>query len=374
MTGYRSFADSYKHPVTNKKTFEYYSTLTIDELFEEFAAWMKQQDYSRETIMGKKKKVRKFFRDTQITLQDVTEEVRETHKAYLLDELGKGTYKRNYIRSILNDSNVFFKSFLGRTDLHVGSIDGEEISIDRLTREDIDKMLDEIDKRDDISRAKQALHRILVVSLWDELPRIGELHRLTLGDIQEVTRKITFHSKKRDRVPAHLRYPFMTEEFLKEWNLYRKYRDSDDWTDSAPAFVQVKTQGKVMSAKFVNRMLKDYASRAGINKRITCHLMRKSGGTELAMKNPKLAQGQLGHKSPLITLKHYVCPNDDDKRRINDILAPKGPLSLDDVVQELSQRYIRRELPEREYISALKSLREFSGGEKHGEKPDVAYQ
>jgi len=375
MTGFSAFADSYKQPVANTNKFEYYSELILDDVIEDFVAWMKQQDFSRETIMGKKKKVRKFFRDTQvITLQEVTREVRETYKAYLLEELHKGTYKRNYVRTILTDLNVFFVHFLGRPDLQVGSIDNEEISIDRLTREDIDRILNEINTRSDISKAKQALHRVLVVALWTELPRIGELYRLTLGDIKEVTRKVTFHSKKRDRVPSHLRYPFMAEEFLREWTIYKHFRDSDKWDDDAPAFIQVKTQGKPVSPKFVRRMLKDYASRAGITKRISPHIMRKSGGTELAMKNPKLAQTQLGHRSIRTTLTNYTCPNDDDKKRINDILTPKGPFSLDDVVRELSQRYIRRELPEREYISALKSLREFSGGEQHGGKSDVAYQ
>ena len=117
-----------------------------------------------------------------------------------------------------------------------------------------------------------------------------------------------------------------------------------------------------------------YASRAGINKRITCHIMRKSGGTELAMENPKLAQAQLGHKSIRTTLTNYTCPNDDDKKRINDILTPKGPHSLEDAASDLTRRFLRKELPVKEYISGMVALRGFSGSEKHGEQSDVAYQ
>lgn len=83
------------------------------------------------------------------------------------------------------------------------------------------------------------LHRIIIITLWNELPRISEFCRLKLGDIDEITRKVKFNSRKRERAPAHLRHPFATKEFLREWNRYKKYRDSDNWSPEAPAIVQV---------------------------------------------------------------------------------------------------------------------------------------
>ncbi|MDD3494138.1 MAG: tyrosine-type recombinase/integrase, partial [Candidatus Thermoplasmatota archaeon] len=107
---------------------------------------------------------------------------------------------------------------------------------------------------------------------------------------------------------------------------YLPHRDSDDWSDAAPAFPQVKSGGRPTSKKFVRHMLKDYAERAGIEKPIYPHMMRKSGGTELTMNNPKLGQIHLGHKSIRTTLDHYSMPDDQDKETINAVIS----LSLED--------------------------------------------
>jgi len=67
-------------------------------------------------------------------------------------------------------------------------------------------------------------------------------------------------------------------------------------------------------------LLKEYASLAGIEKYICPHIVRKSGGTELSMQNPKLAQIQLGHKDIKTTYTHYTGPNEKDKQQIDAIL------------------------------------------------------
>ena len=370
---FKEFLKKYNIPPKDKK-FEYYCSLSTEELLKEFEKWMKyEKGYSKKTIRCKLRKVRKFFEDTGVRLLEVTKELRQTYRAYLIEQLEKGVYKRNYVASILTELNVFFCHFLGREDLRVPSIEKEEISFDRLTREDIDAMLAEIEKREDISKKEKALHKVIIITLWNELPRISELCNLRLGDIKELSRRVEFRSRKRENVPPHLRYPFATQEFIEAWNEYKKYRDSDDWSDDAPAFVQVRTGGKRIGEDFVRRMLKEYAARAGIKKRISPHIIRKSGGTELSMKNPKLGQIQLGHKNIKTTLTNYTGPNEEDKKNIDIILNPRREITVEDIVRELTQHFIMGELPEEEYIYAIKSLRKTQGKLVPGGE-DVAFQ
>ena len=357
--GFYEFLKSYTSAKKeDTKNFDYYCTLSTDELFEEFEKWMRYtQNYSERTIRGRIKKVRKFFEDTGTKLENVTIEIRKAHKAYLIEQIRKKIYRKNYVSAILTDLNVFFCHFLGREDLRVPSIEKEEIAFERLTRNDIDAMIAEIERRTDISKRKKALHKVIITTLWNELPRVSELCDLKLGDIKELSRKVMFHSKKRENVPSHLRHPFATQEFLNAWREYKHYRDSDDWSDDAPAFVQINKRGKAIGVDFVRRILKEYAAMAGIEKHISPHIFRKSGGTELSMRNPKLGQIQLGHKNIKTTLTNYTGPNTKDKENIDFILNPRIEVSPEEIAEQLSKHYINGEMPEEEYLYAIKSLR-----------------
>jgi len=371
---FQEFLKSYSSAKKEEtKNFDYYCSLSMDELLQEFQKWMRyKRNYTERTIKAKTKKVRKFFDETGTKLSDVTIEIREAYKAYLIEQIRKGVYKKNYVSSILTDLNVFFCNFLGREDLRVPSIEKEEIAFERLTREDIDAMLAAVEKRTDINIRKKALHKAIIITLWDELPRVSELCSLKLGAVKELSRKVMFHSKKRENVPLHLRHPFATQEFLKAWNEYKRYRDSNDWSEDAPAFVQVNKNGKAISVDFVRRLLKEYAALAGINKRVSPHIIRKSGGTELSMSNPKLGQIQLGHKNIKTTLTNYTGPNIKDKQNIDRILNPRREIDPEEIAEELSKHYIRGELPEEEYLYALKSLRNHTRQKIGGD--DIAFR
>lgn len=184
--------------------------------------------------------------------------------------------------------------------------------------------------------------------------------------------KVKLHSRKRKGAPAHLMHPFATREFLETWNEYKHYRDSDDWSPEAPAVVQVDHGGMPVSVPFVRRMLKEYAALAGVDKRVTPHIVRKSGGTELSMKNPKLGQIQLGHRSIKTTLTNYTGPNEEDKMQINDILTPERKMTVNKIVEQLTQHFVKGELPEEEYLYAIKSLK--NNHSINQEKNDMAFR
>ena len=87
------------------------------------------------------------------------------------------------------------------------------------------------------------------------------------------------------------------------------------------------------------------------------------------MKNPKLGQIQLGHKNIKTTLTHYTGPNEKDKERIDDILAPRREVDPEEIAEDLSRRYINEEIPEQEYLYAIKSLRQANNTSQHDKDP-----
>ncbi|RLE08955.1 hypothetical protein DRZ78_00065 [Candidatus Aerophobetes bacterium] len=349
---FENFMESFKEgKKLEKVTWEKCCELTNTQVLREFARWMRyEKGFTKKTIEGKIKKVRRFFRDTGKTLKEVDTEIRAAHKAYLLWMIEQGKLKRNYVATILTDLNVFFCNFLERKDLRIPSIQKETVTAERWTKEEIQKLISTIENSN-IDKRKKALHRAIITALWSELPRVSELHDLTLGDIREMQRKVKLHSGKRAKVPANIRYPLATDDFLEAWKEYEKYRDSNDWSDSAPAFVQVNKKGKPVSVDFIRDMLKHYATEAGIDKPIYPHLIRKSAGTEIAMINPKLAQIQLGHKSIKTTLDHYTIPNNQDKEQINAILSLHPAQHRDTVLERLEKCTVAIEHVKESYLT-----------------------
>ncbi len=337
-TDFKVFLESFREGrKVEKVTWEQCSKWTTEQVIREFAQWMRyEKGFTKKTIQGKVKKVRKFFRDTGKQLSEIDTEIRAAHKAYLIWKIEQGQYKRNYVATILTDLNVFFCNFLDRDDLRIPSIQKETVAAERWTKEEIRKLISTIENSN-IDKGKKALHKLVLVTLWSELPRISELHDLTLGDIRAIERKVELHSGKRRNVPASIRYPLATDDFLEAWNEYKEYRDSDDWSNDAPAFVQMDKKGKPVSKKFIRTMLKDYALQAGITKPIYPHLLRKSAGTELVMINPKLGQIQLGHKSIKTTLNNYTIPNGQDKEQINAILSLHPVQHVNNVLERLDE-------------------------------------
>ena len=75
------------------------------------------------------------------------------------------------------------------------------------------------------------------------------------------------------------------------------------------------------------------------------------------MQNPKLAQIQLGHKDIKTTYTHYTGPNEKDKQQIDVILNHHRVVDPAGIAEDLSRRYINNELPEEDYLYAMRSLR-----------------
>ena len=87
--------------------------------------------------------------------------------------------------------------------------------------------------------------------------------------------------------------------------------------DDEPAlFVSLKHQRLTVSS--VEKMLKNYKSKAGINKKVTPHTARRTFATNLYGKSEDiyLTASALGHSSIQITAEHYAKQSEDANEKI----------------------------------------------------------
>jgi len=342
--------------------WEYYKDKSMDEITNDFKHWYVEIAEKGRLVTAKKKalKIHVFFRDTNIkNLEEVNKEKRKAHKIQMKNMIHNGTRKQNYVATILTDLNVFFCQFLGREDLRVHTVRKEPSSPERLTREELDRMIVEVEKRDDISLAKRKLHKTLLKFFWNQMPRTSEgTKNLMLKDVHLDLRTIRLRSGKRDKLPKKFQNPYLTQESINALEEYLPYRDSEDKSSEAKLFIQPGTGGRPVSTKFMQNMVKEYAARAGIKKRVIPYLLRKSGGTELGMKNIGLAQLQLGHKNPKTTLENYFIPNNDDKRVIDTTMRSDSDLAPEIAFTEIIRSYINSNaIDDQEFLFALKAFK-----------------
>ena len=122
--------------------------------------------------------------------------------------------------------------------------------------------------------------RAMLWVLWEAGMRVGELLSLKIRDVQRLNEKmlaVTVRGKTGPRtIPLCLAVPD-----LKKW-LEKHPRGNDP---DAPLFIT--SRGNPLTGDQVNVLLKKYAERAGIRKRVYSHLFRHSRATDLASEFPE---------------------------------------------------------------------------------------
>lgn len=99
----------------------------------------------------------------------------------------------------------------------------------------------------------------------------------------------------------------VTDEIRARFNEYMEVRDQafNDGEDSELLFVSVT--GKELHVKDINKNLKKYCERCGIDKDITSHCLRRSCATHYLQEGIPVAQVSrlLGHSNPQTTMRYY---------------------------------------------------------------------
>ena len=99
----------------------------------------------------------------------------------------------------------------------------------------------------------------------------------------------------------------VTDEIRARFNEYMEVRDQafNDGEDSELLLVSVT--GKELHVKDINKNLKKYCERCGIDKDITSHCLRRSCATHYLQEGIPVAQVSrlLGHRNPKTTMRYY---------------------------------------------------------------------
>ena len=105
----------------------------------------------------------------------------------------------------------------------------------------------------------------------------------------------------------------VTDEIRTRFNEYMEVRDQafNDDEDSELLFVSIT--GKELHVKDINKNLKKYCERCGIDKDITSHCLRRSCATHYLQEGVPVAQVSrlLGHSNPQTTMRYYKADGAD---------------------------------------------------------------
>lgn len=174
---------------------------------------------------------------------------------------------------------------------------------------------------------------------------------LTTGDIDWDNGTIRLRHMKNK--PEHT--AILTERALERLRRRVDYlRKTDHWRGDQTPILMGKA-GKPLAPQAINRMLADCATMAGIRKKVTTHMLRKSVGTHIAKQNPRFAQDQLGITAKIFEA-HYNQPTLDDRLERRDILpgaVTAAPRTPDEMVGQAWLKYSQGRMSRGDFETVL---------------------
>ena len=168
--------------------------------------------------------------------------------------------------------------------------------------------VDEDKEKTDIQKFIKMRNRIILTLLYSSGLRISELLNLILKDIDFKTRTMRIRGKgDKDRIVL------FDQESLDLLNEYNNLRDSSN------EFLIYNKNGNKLSSRYVEILIKKYAERAGIKKKVTPHVLRHSFATHLLKHGVdiRIIQQLLGHAS-LSTTQIYTSVDMETVKDIYD--------------------------------------------------------
>lgn len=255
--------------------------MNTDFLLQEFGLQLQARKYSLDTISNYKSAVSiflsvastKFDDPTQITAKDI-----EHYVAWLVERRNVGhSYRRTCVATLIKFYDMVF-------DIHM--------PLEHLYPKRPVKKLPNHLNREEIKRlfevCENIKHRCIIGLLYSAGLRLSELLHLSISDIDAKANVIHIKASKGYKA--------------------RKTLLSDKlWVDIKRYYLEYKPQkylfegvnGAMYSERSVQEVVKKVASRAGIQKKVTPHILRHSFATHLLENGAdiKFIQELLGHQS-----------------------------------------------------------------------------
>lgn len=257
-----------------------------------------------------------YLKKTEVGPKDITEDNIRKYRVYL-NRLAKDSTEP--LKKITQDYHIIalrgFLKFLGKHEINVPAADKIELGkthrkeIEFLEKEEIERLLESA-KGTGLEKLRD---RAILEILFSSGLRVSELTSLNRDNFSLQKNEFTVEGKGDKR-----RVVFLSEAAQKCLYLYMKKRQDTD-----PAlFVRhhrTKDDDNLrLSVRTVQRIVKKYATRAGITKDIHPHTLRHSFATDLLHNGADIrsVQALLGHSS-ISTTQVYTHITDKHLREIH---------------------------------------------------------
>ncbi len=183
-----------------------------------------------------------------------------------------------------------------------------------LTEEEINRLLK--------AASKDPLANAVISVLYYTGMRSGSLQRLGWSDVLWDEDRVILRNVKRGKTITILLPPQAKEALLA----YSQYREEPIDTEDDDVVFILPTTGQPLAQPAVNYLVKKYAAKAGIRKRVYAHLLRHTHGTIARKKGLSLdaIARQLGHEDISTTQLYAQLADDVYEREYQDFFAAES--------------------------------------------------
>jgi len=266
-----------------------------------------------------------FLKKNEVETKDITEDNIRKYRIYLnrspVVDTRHGAYLQNaaQLKKITQDYHIIalrgFLKFLGKKNINIPAPDKIELGkthrkeIEFLEKNEVERLL-EAPKGNSLEKTRD---KAIMELLFSSGLRVSELVSLNRENFSLQKNEFTVSGKGDKR-----RVVFLSEAAQKVLYLYLRKRQD---TDPALFVRHHKTKqddNLRLSVRTVQRIVKKYATRAGISKNIHPHTLRHSFATDLLQNGADIrsVQALLGHSS-ISTTQVYTHITDKHLREIH---------------------------------------------------------
>jgi integrase/recombinase XerD len=251
--------------------------------------------YSDRTIKMYLHYLNDFLSSTNKPIKEIS---REDIVSYIADKKAKGLSNTS-VSLIHSALKFFFETILNNKIMNEIKIPKKEKKLPTtLTQKEVKAL---------IKAAKAGRDRTIIEFLYSTGVRVSECANMKLNhlDLNEGIARVKGGKGKKDRIII------LSKKWIHNLKKYLKRK-------KVPSeFVFSKKNGKPITADAIERMVKKYAIKAGIKKKVTPHVLRHSFSTHLleSGENIRKIQELLGH-SNLATTQIYTFVSTEELKKV----------------------------------------------------------
>lgn len=305
--------DSFPCKDENNKPYSLLEVYDFPAMIEDYLVELEIRNYSRNTIKTYKSIINNLYRFL-LDEKDLYEDRRilRSFKKYIQYLKRNKEVSQNYIYLVTVVSKKFFE-FNKLYFLNEVKTPKRTKSLPKSLNENEVKNLIEVitsneEKDTPLAIKTKTRNQVMLALLYSSGLRISELVSLKKNDIDFEERTIRIRGKgEKDRI-------VLFDEKTK--NLLKSYIDNEEKFNE---YLFLNRNGEPLTPRYIQMVTKKYAKEAGINKKVTPHILRHSFATHL-LKNGvdiRVIQQLLGH-SNLSTTQIYTNVDMDTIKTVYD--------------------------------------------------------